>query len=72
MQNDNKLHAIKPTVLPWPLSTHRNRRWETALARLRLGHTDLTHGTHGHLVRREPPPVCPRCHCALTYIPGLP
>ncbi|MPC18766.1 hypothetical protein E2C01_011659 [Portunus trituberculatus] len=63
MQNDNKLHAIKPTILPWPLSTHRNRRWETALARLRLGHTGLT---HGHLLPREPPLVCPRCHCALS------
>ncbi|XP_045131810.1 uncharacterized protein LOC123516495 isoform X2 [Portunus trituberculatus] len=42
MQNDNKLHAIKLTILLWPLSTHQNRRWETALACLCLGHTGLT------------------------------
>ena len=63
LQIDNKLHTVKPTVLPWPLSTHRNRRWETALARLRLGHTGIT---HGHLMCRDPPPVCPGCCSPLT------
>ena len=55
----NKLRTVKPSISPWTLSSHRNRRWETALARLRIGHTRLT---HSHLMSRSPPTVCPSCN----------
>ena len=35
-------------------------RDETVWTRLRIGHCYLT---HGHLLRREPPPVCTHCRC---------
>ena len=60
---DNKLHTVKPSVMPWSAPFHRIRRWETALARLRIGHTRLT---HGFLMSKDPPPVCPRCTSCLT------
>ena len=59
----NFLHSIKPFVTPWHNPSHRCRRWETALARLRIGHTRLT---HGFLMSRDPPPQCPSCHTRLT------
>ena len=40
----NKLRTVKTSVTPWLAPCHRNRRWETALARLRIGHTRLPHG----------------------------
>lgn len=54
----NKLHAIKPSVFPWSNPHHKIRRWETALARLRIGHTRLT---HSYLMSRSPPDLCPHC-----------
>jgi len=35
------------------------------LRRLRIGHTRLT---HQYLLRREEPPQCPSCNCALTVV----
>ena len=55
----NRLRAVKPSVSPWACPYHPIRRWETALARLRIGHTRLT---HSYLMSRSPPPLCPSCH----------
>ena len=60
---DNKLRTVKPSVLPWTHPYHKNRRWETALARLRIGHTRLT---HSYLMSRSPPALCPHCHASLS------
>ena len=57
------LRSIKPSVSPWHNPSHRCRRWETALARLRIGHTRLT---HGFLMSGDPPPQCPSCRSRLT------
>ncbi|XP_069171895.1 uncharacterized protein [Procambarus clarkii] len=55
----NKLRALKSSVFPWPSSYHRSWWWETALARLYIGHTRLT---HRHLMERCPASYCPnRC-----------
>ena len=60
----NKLRKIKSTVCQWPTSFQKNRRWEVVLARLRLGHTRLT---HGFLMERMPePPKCTRCNANLS------
>ena len=40
-----------------------DRRKETALCRLRIGHTRLT---HGFLMSRNPPPFCEDCIVPLT------
>ena len=61
----NKLSSGKPMVTPWSDPYHRRRRWETALARLRIGHTRLT---HGHLMSKDPPPQCPHCQSRLTVV----
>lgn len=60
---DNKLRKVKSTVSQWTTSFHRNRHWEVNLARLRLGHTRLT---HGHLMENKPPPQCTNCRTRLT------
>ena len=59
----NKLRTVKPTVHPWSNPHHKNRRWETVLARLRLGHTRLT---HSYLMSRSPPDLCSHCQVPLT------
>ena len=61
--DSNKLRAVKPLIDPWAFPFHRNRRWESALARLRIGHTRLT---HGFLMSRDLPPTCPHCRSRLT------
>ena len=40
----NNLRLIKDTVSPWGTSYRANRREEVVLARLRIGHSRLTHG----------------------------
>ena len=55
---DNKLRQITDDLSPLPNSTCCNRRWERTLARLRLGHTRLT---HGYLMAGDPPPFCEHC-----------
>ena len=42
-QDGNKLRAIKNTISTWHSVSRRNRREEVVLARLRIGHTHLTH-----------------------------
>jgi ribonuclease HI len=62
---DNKLRKIKDSVRPWPSSSHRVRRVEVCLTRLRIGHTRIT---HGHLMERTPAPYCMDCLVPQTII----
>jgi len=60
---DNKLREVIGE-LPVPYSIRgESRRWTTALTRLRIGHTMLT---HGHLMQRGQAPVCETCDTPLT------
>ncbi|KAM7249245.1 hypothetical protein ACFE04_019854 [Oxalis oulophora] len=52
------LRLLKPTLAEWETSYQRNRRNEKILARLRIGHTILT---HSYFYDRSPPPICETC-----------
>ena len=54
----NKLRQITDNLSPLSNSTCSNRHWERTLARLRLGHSRLT---HGHYMSRDPAPHCEHC-----------
>ena len=54
----NKLRMVKPSVRSWTRIPGENRRHETKITRLRIGHTRLTHGHH---MSRGRPPECPQC-----------
>ena len=57
---NNKLRQITSNLSPLPNSNCSNRQWERTLARLRLGHTRLT---HNYLMNggAPNPPVCEEC-----------
>ena len=57
------LHPIKPKVGYWQSSNCKTRLHEVILARLRLGHTKLT---HSHIIDQTPPAKCHRCGCRYT------
>ncbi|XP_060863243.1 uncharacterized protein LOC132939856 [Metopolophium dirhodum] len=57
-----KLNEIKQSTLHWP-NNHPNRKIESSINRLRIGHTKLT---HGYLMSREEPPICSSCGVKLT------
>lgn len=59
----SKLKTIKTDIRPWNSSSRDNRREEVVLARIRIGHTRLT---HLHLITKEPPPRCQHCGNTLT------
>ena len=61
---DNKLKEVKPEIGYWNSSSNKNRRIETALTRLRIGHTNLTHSYL--MVSGMDPPICNRCNVQLT------
>lgn len=63
----NKLQRLKPTLAEWITSSQRNRKLEKVLARLRIGHTMLT---HSHLYTKQPPPQCEMCGVQLD-VPHL-
>ena len=61
---DNKLREVKPEIGHWSSSCNKNRRIETALTRLRIGHTNLT---HSYLMGRGlDPPICDKCNVRIT------
>jgi ribonuclease HI len=63
---NNKLHNVMPTLKHKirPPASRLSRRDEVLLARLRIGHTRLT---HGHLLTREKVvPQCDTCDVPLT------
>lgn len=62
---DNKLRSIKDTVRPWISSEREKRQTEVSLARLRIGHTLIT---HGYLMEGGRRPECDDCHVPLTVM----
>jgi kelch-like protein 2/3 len=54
----NKLREVKDTVQPWETSNRKSRTEEVILARLRIGHTKVT---HGFLLRGDAPDECDSC-----------
>ena len=60
-----KLREIKKDVIKYWTSSHdKSRRIETVLARLRLGHTNIT---HVYLMQGQTePPECDRCRVTIT------
>ena len=60
---NNKLHDIHPQLGLWPGGSRIIRREQSVLARIRIGHTHLT---HCFLLKREDPPQCIACDCQLT------
>ena len=60
---DNKLKYVKPQFSPFRNTNFRNRYWEITVARLRIGHTYLT---HHHLMEGRPPPICDNCRVQLS------
>ena len=62
--NGRHMHSIKPTRGNWFSCFQPSRQREVVLARLRLGHTLLT---HKHLFNSEQSaPTCDRCQAPLT------
>ena len=57
-EHRNKLRAITDNITLLPNTTCSNRQWERVLARLRLGHSKLT---HEYLLDRSPAPTCEYC-----------
>ena len=65
-----KLREIKKDVKDWTSSHNKSRRIETVLARLRLGHTNIT---HVYLMQGQTePPECDRCRVTTTVKHLLP
>ncbi|MEO1419310.1 MAG: ribonuclease H family protein, partial [Bacteroidota bacterium] len=59
-----KLREIKHSTSKWDSSYYKNRRMETTISRLRIGHTNLT---HSYLMQGQAnPPVCDRCNQPIT------
>ena len=58
----NKMKEITSVISPWKYS-NMPRRWETALCRLRIGHTFLT---NKYLISGDPQPHCDDCLVPLT------
>ena len=63
IQTDNKLHSIKPQLSDTLQHTVKNRREESVLCRLHIGHSFLS---HSYLLKRESPPECIPCNERLT------
>ena len=59
----NKLFTIKPGLGEWLPGLRTNRREEIILARLRIGHS---HITHSYLLKGEEEPQCIPCNAPLT------
>ena len=63
-QKGRKLREIKTDVNEWSSSYNKNRRIETVLARLRIGHSNLT---HSYLMQGHADPLeCDRCRQPTT------
>jgi len=59
-QEGRKLREIKGDIKEWKSSIYKNRRFETALTRLRIGHTNFS---HSYLMEgRNIPPNCEQCN----------
>jgi len=62
-QGSTKLNEIKNSIHPWPYPSDSTRKIETAINRMRIGHTWLT---HQYLMKKEDPPICTSCGVPLT------
>ena len=62
-QGENKLFQIQNSIGLWPCAMQQRRRDEIVLARIRMGHTQLT---HSYIVKGENPPECFSCADLLT------
>ena len=62
LEECNKMKETTTRECPWNYYP-MDRRRETALCRLRIGHTRLT---HGFLMSQDPPPFCEDCLVPLT------
>ena len=60
---DNKLHSIQPTLGHWRGACRPVRREEAVLARVRIGHSYIT---HSYLLKKEDQPQCVACNSPLT------
>lgn len=61
---DNKLHRFLPNLKEnLPNRTNPNRKQETVMSRLRIGHTWLT---HVYLLKNEDAPFCYACYSPYT------
>ena len=59
----NKLREVKPEIGFWKSGCSLSRYTETRIARLRIGHTYLT---HVYLLKGETYPECPQCKVRVT------
>ena len=60
---NSKLHAIKPTLGEWTPSYRTILREEVVIAKIRIGHTYIT---HSHILKGEDPPECVSCNELFT------
>ena len=60
---NNKLQQLYPKLSEKLPSHCNNRKEQTVLTRLKLGHSWFT---HGYLLRGEEPPFCHACECLCT------
>ena len=58
-----QMHDLKPNIGSWTSCFRSSRLEEKVLARVRLGHTYLT---HSYIFSKSRRPVCNTCHCPLT------
>ena len=59
----NKLREIEDTIKLWNSSNSQNRKQDIILARLRIGHTKIT---HQFLMENRPPQYCEDCIVSLS------
>ena len=60
---DNKLHSIKSILGEWRPAFRTDRKEEVVLARLRIGHSFIT---HSYLLKGEEQPTCVPCDTPFT------
>ena len=57
------LHDIRKNIFKYKPAVQFDRKDQTILTRIRIGHTSIT---HKHLLTIEPKPVCDHCGNSLT------
>jgi len=63
LSHTSKLFQIKPEITEWKSAYRTNRREETIIGRLRIGHCL---NTHSYIFHKTPAPMCENCREALT------
>ena len=61
---DNKLHFIKSMLGKWRPAFRADRKEEVVLARLRIGHSFIT---HSYLLKGEEQPTCVPCDTPFKF-----